>query len=37
MADYSDVEMNAALDVKIPNYVSAVVTTNGIVDSISSP
>ncbi len=34
-ADYSDVEMHAALDVNIPNY-AAVVTTNQIVDSISS-
>ncbi|HET9712608.1 MAG TPA: isochorismatase family cysteine hydrolase [Pyrinomonadaceae bacterium] len=35
-ADYSDVEMHAALDVNIPNYASAIVTTNEIVDSISS-
>jgi ureidoacrylate peracid hydrolase len=35
-ADYSDEEMHAALDVNIPNYASAVVTTNQIVDSISS-
>ena len=35
-ADYSDVEMHAALDVNLPNYASAVVTTNEIVDSISS-
>jgi len=35
-ADYSDVEMHAALDVNIPNYASAVVTTNEVVDSISS-
>jgi hypothetical protein len=27
-ADYSDVEMHAALDVNIPNYASAIVTTN---------
>jgi hypothetical protein len=32
----SDVEMHAALDVNIPNYASAIVTTNEIVDSISS-
>jgi ureidoacrylate peracid hydrolase len=35
-ADYSDEEMHAALDVNIPNYASAVVTTNEIVDSIAS-
>ena len=35
-ADYSDVEMHAALDVNIPNYASAIVTTSEIVDSISS-
>jgi nicotinamidase-related amidase len=35
-ADYSDIEMHAALDVNIPNYASAIVTTNEIVDSISS-
>jgi nicotinamidase-related amidase len=35
-ADYSDEEMHAALDVNLPNYASATVTTNEIVDSISS-
>jgi len=35
-ADYSDDEMHAALDVNVPNYASAIVTTNEIVDSISS-
>jgi nicotinamidase-related amidase len=35
-ADYSDEEMHAALDVNIPNYASAVVPTNQIVDSLSS-
>jgi ureidoacrylate peracid hydrolase len=35
-ADYSNEEMHAALDVNIPNYASAVVTTKEIVDSISS-
>ena len=35
-ADYSDVEMHAALEVNIPNYASAIVTTDEIVDSISS-
>ena len=34
--DYSDEERHAALDVNIPNYASAVVTTNEIVDSLSS-
>jgi len=35
-ASYSDKEMQAALDVNIPNYASAVVSTNEIVDSISA-
>jgi isochorismate hydrolase len=35
-ADYSDEEMHAALDINLPNYASAVVTTNEIVASISS-
>jgi ureidoacrylate peracid hydrolase len=35
-ASYSDEEMHAALDINIPNYASAIVTTAGIVDSISS-
>ena len=35
-ADYSDEEMHAALDINIPNYASAVVTTSEVVDSISS-
>jgi ureidoacrylate peracid hydrolase len=35
-ADYSDEEMHAALDVNVPNYASAIVTTYEIVDSISS-
>jgi ureidoacrylate peracid hydrolase len=35
-ADYSDQEMHAALDVNIPNYASAVVTTDHIVDVLSS-
>jgi nicotinamidase-related amidase len=34
-ADYSDEEMHAALDVNIPNYASAMVTTTEIVDTIS--
>jgi hypothetical protein len=35
-ADYSDEEMHAALDVNIPNYASAIVTTNQVVDSLAS-
>ena len=35
-ADYSDKEMRAALDVNIPNYANAIVTTNEIVGLISS-
>jgi ureidoacrylate peracid hydrolase len=34
--DYSDVEMHAALDVNLPNYASAIVTTNEVLDLISS-
>lgn len=35
-ADYSDVEMRAALDVNIPNYASAIVGTEEIVASLSA-
>ena len=35
-ADYSDEEMHAALDVNIPNYASANVTTDQVVNSIYS-
>ena len=35
-ADYSDEEMHAGLDINIPNYASAIVTTNEVVESISS-
>ena len=35
-ADYSDEEMHAALDVTIPNYASAIVTTEEIVASLAS-
>jgi ureidoacrylate peracid hydrolase len=35
-ASYSDEEMHASLDINIPNYASAIVTTTEIVDSISS-
>ena len=34
-ADYSDDEMHAALDINIPNYASAILTTKEVVDSIS--
>ena len=34
--DYSDVEMHAALEVNLPNYASAIVTTNELLDPISS-
>jgi len=34
-ADYSDVKMHGALEVNIPNYASAIVTTNEIVDAIT--
>jgi ureidoacrylate peracid hydrolase len=35
-ASYSDDHMRAALDINIPNYASAIVTTTEITDSISS-
>jgi ureidoacrylate peracid hydrolase len=35
-ADYSDDEMHAALDVNIPNYASAVVTTQEVVGAIAA-
>jgi nicotinamidase-related amidase len=35
-ADYSDEMMHAALDINMPNYASAVVTTNEAIASISS-
>jgi ureidoacrylate peracid hydrolase len=35
-ASYSDKHMHAALDINIPNYASAIVTTAEIADSISS-
>ena len=35
-ADYSGEMMHAALDVNMPNYASAIVTTDEIVDAISS-
>lgn len=36
IADYSDVEMNAALNVNMPNYASAIMTTNQLVDLLGS-
>ena len=35
-ADYSDEMMHAALDINLPNYATAVVTTKEVVASISS-
>jgi ureidoacrylate peracid hydrolase len=35
-ASYSDDHMHAALDINLPNYANAIVTTSEIVDSISS-
>jgi outer membrane putative beta-barrel porin/alpha-amylase len=35
-ASYSDEEMHATLEINIPNYASAIVTTNKVIDSISS-
>jgi nicotinamidase-related amidase len=35
-ASYSEKEMHAALDVNIPNYATAIMTTKEIVDAISS-
>ena len=34
-ADYSDAEMHAALDVNIPNYASAILTANEVVQALS--
>ena len=35
-ADYSDDAMHAALDVNIPNYASAVLTTSELVESLAA-
>jgi ureidoacrylate peracid hydrolase len=35
-ADYSDKEMHAALEINLPNYASAIVTTREIVELISA-
>ena len=34
-ADYSDEHMHAALDINIPNYASAIVTTEEVVEALS--
>jgi ureidoacrylate peracid hydrolase len=34
-ADYSNEEMHAALEVNLPNYASAIVTTNELVEALS--
>ena len=36
IADYSDRELHAALEVNLANYASAIVSTAVIVDSISN-
>jgi ureidoacrylate peracid hydrolase len=36
-ASYSDEQMHASLEVNLPNYASAIVTTNEIVAAIASP
>jgi ureidoacrylate peracid hydrolase len=36
-ADYSDEEMHAALEVNLPNYASAIVTTKEAVEAIAAP
>ena len=36
-ADYSDEMMHVALDINIPNYASAVVSTEEIVAGIAAP
>ena len=36
-ADYSDREMRAALDVNLPNYASAIVSADAIIDALASP
>ena len=35
-ADYSDEMMHAALDINLPNYANAIVTTTELVDAVSS-
>ena len=36
VADYSDEMMHAALDINMPNYANAIVTTKEVIASISS-
>lgn len=36
VADYTDEMMHAALDINMPNYASAIVTTKDILDALSS-
>jgi ureidoacrylate peracid hydrolase len=35
-ADYSDVEMPAALEANLPNYANAMITTSEVVEAISA-
>jgi hypothetical protein len=35
-ASYSEEEMHAALDINIPNYATAIVTTHEVVDALAS-
>jgi ureidoacrylate peracid hydrolase len=34
-ADYTDEMMHAALDINLPNYASAILTTTELIDAIS--
>ena len=36
VADYSDEMMHAALEINLPSYASAIVTTNEIIEALSS-
>jgi len=36
-ASYTDKQMHAALEINLPNYASAIVTTSEIVGSLTSP
>jgi ureidoacrylate peracid hydrolase len=36
IADLSDEKMHAALEINLPNYATAIVTTNEVLDAISS-
>ena len=35
-ASYTDEHMHAALDINLPNYASALVTANEVIESITS-